>query len=360
MPLNELIAQSGAQFYENMRTGFLERPGEARQRKLEELTITGRERGLEKAELDIEKTRGELSEWEAGASTRELKRQEEARQVSPEFIEQKKRQEAAVVEQLEISNKNTIAAMDRAETTQERTILAENKVEYNTLALEAINQADTAAGIEYIRKNKKAFLDAGTEDEDAQIEELLNASPEQQEAIMSSMKAGNRILIKQNLDLQKTIAKEAAKPAKPGTPAAITGPVMKQVRQSFDVSEDFQDLEGSYDEDTGTYSKQQGKAMSSVTNAFQTIRSNAKVGKRTDFDENVIMQALTGIVNEQTGVVNDDWGANSFMSSEFEDLAGRLSVMMSNPANASYPTRDIVDLWYGKVVLPTIQKKTTE
>ena len=209
--LNQLIAASGQKLYENVRKGYLERPEEARARGLEELKLSGMGQEQELRGLQIESERARAEEHAAEAPTRELELAERARQVYPERTAQKIEGEKLALEQVQLSMDNTQKAMDRAITNQERKIIAEDKVIYNNLTLGAINQKDTAASVEHIRKNKQAFLDAGTDEEDAGIEELLSAAPEQQAAILESMEAANDIIIAENMKLQQAIAKAAAK-----------------------------------------------------------------------------------------------------------------------------------------------------
>jgi len=69
--LNQLIASSGERFYENARKGFIERPEEARKRRLEEATLTGMGQQQSLRDLQIQSEQNKAAEYLAEKDVRD-------------------------------------------------------------------------------------------------------------------------------------------------------------------------------------------------------------------------------------------------------------------------------------------------
>ena len=216
MALNDLIAASGQKLYENMRKGFIERPEEARQRGLEEMRLQGMGQEQELRGLQIESERAGLEEQAAGAPIRKLRRAEETRKLQSEYLAAQEKA-AAETAGLERDKLRTELARKRQEiaqaaTKEEREIETANAKEYGNIVLGAVSQPTTEDAVAYIAANKQSLLDAGGPEEDATIEAILAAPPEEQAQLISILRNSQPDIIEHVQELEKEAAKAAGKP----------------------------------------------------------------------------------------------------------------------------------------------------
>jgi len=228
--LNQLIAASGQKLYENVRKGWTERPEEARQRGLEELKLSGMGQEQELRGLQIESERAVMEEQAAGADVRALKLEDERRKAQPEYIA---KQEAAAAEKgqadLDAVRQGLAASksnVTRLESKEEREAAAAKRIDYSNIVIGAVSQASTQDAVSYLATNKEALLKAGSPTEDATIEAILSAPPEEQDRLVKMLRAAQPDIIAHQREMEKSSGKAAAKAKAKGagklTPKLLT------------------------------------------------------------------------------------------------------------------------------------------
>lgn len=193
MPMNEMIAQSGAKLYEQARKGFVERPDEARARQMQELQMRGEEQNQRLGELNILQKQGTLDEWEQGATGRELQREELERANQPDVLEASRRAatERAQADLDAVRSGIAKEEADIAKMTDEKAAAekALAKSEYAKIILGATRQASVEESVAFIKDNFDALIKAGDDEEDKRTKAILAAPPEEQARLIKGLQA---------------------------------------------------------------------------------------------------------------------------------------------------------------------------
>jgi len=353
--LNDLIAASGEALYENVRKGFYERPEEERSRKLEELNITQQEQNVGLKDVQLKQAQQEQEEFESTADIRAREQDEQRRKLTPEYIAE---QESNALEKIKLGIEEQRQRINQAASKEEREVLTYNATQYNDLVLGASNQDDLASSIEYIRQNKQKFLDFGLPSEDATIEQILNADPEEQKYLLNVLQKGNKYIADANLEYQKELGKMQAKASgeKPAEPFTGNEQSYQIVKGVLSDNEAFKDLDGSVDKDSGKVTGQKGVALSTVTNTFNDIISGAKQERNKNLDRSAVLEALQWLVAPEYGTMTDNAVFDDeFNQSTYTDYASALKRMLSDYRDT--PTQTVVTTWKQNVQKAAVQRK---
>ena len=347
MALNDMIAQFGYKAARAPMEGYLagiqqkqQEAAAAQQATLRDLQIQREQREAAEYETELGRRRAredvELRAAEVGVKSQE------------QVMEQREQQMKRAAELMEQDREK----FQNYKTDEERKNHLFDLTETERLLTGATNIKDPEQRREYFINNADIIKKHGGNDIDALVDRIPDATTEELEGISESIinfmpKHQAHIKALEKLDHEYGLKKEvaAAKTDKPGTAGVLTAEVSKQVRGAIETSDVFKNLEGGFDEEKGMYTKEQGKAMSAVTNTFDSIRKNTARIKRTELDQNLVMQALKDAVDTSA---TDDWGYNTFNSQNFNDKASNLATMLANPTNKKYTTSQIIDAWRGQ------------
>ncbi|MBL4591202.1 MAG: hypothetical protein JKY96_04515 [Phycisphaerales bacterium] len=249
--LNQLIAASGERFYENARRGWIERPGEARQRQQEELTLKGlgqqqdlrglqiegqrlenanapgRERDLEQSrslrDLQIQQTQGQLEDYGANRGLRDAQRKALEDQVSPEYRTQDRDLNNREIESA-IRNDKVVMAKLEAETAEIKSKQALKEQEVNDdraigIVESLLNQhkGNPAALQEAFANSIQSITDLTGPSVDEMVENLLNGDPNELAGSLSNLVDAFPVSVKLRREIYVAQQKEAAKATRPSS-----------------------------------------------------------------------------------------------------------------------------------------------
>ena len=258
--------------------------------------------------LQIGQARKEAGTW-GEDRTRRMEREDVQLEGARQGIDVQTQQMEAQTQQMEqvrVGMERDIVKFEDYKTDKERKTHI-----YNLKESDRFITAATTEGVDfvdYITKNADDIKEVGGDNVDQVVDAIIGGdlTPDQIEQVKTQLlnttdarqvqlRKLEAIREEGTVKAQIATAKAAATVDKPGDLKELTGPTLGLIKDTMIADTKFDMLDGSWDEDNGSFTKDKGKAMASVKAAFQTMRDKAKYTKK-GIDTNMALSDLTALV----------------------------------------------------------------